>query len=84
MKNDFNPFLITGYKSAQYFCDREDETALIKSHIKNNIHITLFAIEDMIKKTLATVTLAAALSFSSLSFAAKLEQNMGCDLIDFR
>ena len=30
----------------------------------------------MIKKTLATVTLAVALSFSSLSFAAKLEQNM--------
>jgi len=30
----------------------------------------------MLKKTLATVTLAVALSFSSLSFAAKLEQNM--------
>ena len=30
----------------------------------------------MIKKTLATVTLAVTLSFSSLSFAAKLEQNM--------
>ncbi|WP_445660665.1 cytochrome b562 [Acinetobacter sp. F16] len=30
----------------------------------------------MIKKTLATVMLSAALSISSLSFAAKLEQNM--------
>lgn len=30
----------------------------------------------MIKKILATVTLSVALSFSSLSFAAKLEQNM--------
>lgn len=30
----------------------------------------------MLKKTLATVTLAVALSISSLSFAAKLEQNM--------
>lgn len=30
----------------------------------------------MIKKTLATVMLSVALSFSSLSFAAKLEQNM--------
>ena len=30
----------------------------------------------MLKKILATVTLSVALSFSSLSFAAKLEQNM--------
>ncbi|NNH78342.1 ATP-binding protein [Acinetobacter sp. ANC 5380] len=30
----------------------------------------------MIKKTLTTVMLSVALSFSSLSFAAKLEQNM--------
>ncbi|MFD1438974.1 cytochrome b562 [Acinetobacter terrae] len=30
----------------------------------------------MIKKTLATVMLSVTLSFSSLSFAAKLEQNM--------
>jgi len=30
----------------------------------------------MIKKTLATVIFSIALSFSSLSFAAKLEQNM--------
>lgn len=30
----------------------------------------------MLKKILATVTLAVALSFSSLSFAAELEQNM--------
>lgn len=30
----------------------------------------------MLKKTLATVTLAVTLSFSSLSFAAELEQNM--------
>ena len=31
---------------------------------------------NMIKKTLATVMLSVTLSFSSLSFAAKLEQNM--------
>lgn len=38
-----NPFLISGYKSPGYFCDREKETERIISAIKNNRHLTLFS-----------------------------------------
>lgn len=44
MEKDFNPFLVSGYKGSDYFCDREKETALIKKNIQNNINTTLFAI----------------------------------------
>lgn len=47
MENDFNPFLVIGYKGPDYFCDREKETALLKSHIKNNKNTTLFAIRRL-------------------------------------
>ena len=38
-----NPFILTGYKSPAYFCDREDETALLVNYIKNRNNVTLFA-----------------------------------------
>src|SRR5262249_14300605 len=44
MPDSLNPFLTTGYKSPQYFCDREKETALLLSNIKNNINTTLITI----------------------------------------
>ncbi len=44
MEKEFNPFLVSGYRSTNYFCDREAETALIKKNIQNNINTTLFAI----------------------------------------
>ncbi|MBX3163426.1 MAG: ATP-binding protein [Bacteroidetes bacterium] len=44
MEKDFNPFLVSGYKDASHFCDREKETALIKKNLQNNINTTLFAI----------------------------------------
>lgn len=44
MEKEFNPFLVSGYKGAKYFCDRETETATIKRNINSNINITLFAI----------------------------------------
>lgn len=44
MEKEFNPFLVTGYKHADYFCDRKQETAQIKKHIANHINTTLFAI----------------------------------------
>ncbi len=47
MENEFNPFLVTGYKSALYFCDRKNETALLKNHIKNNKNTSLFAIRRL-------------------------------------
>lgn len=44
MEKNFNPFLVSGYKDAAHFCDREQETALIKKNVQNNINTTLFAI----------------------------------------
>lgn len=45
-----NPFLITGYKSPEYFCDREKETQKLLSAIENSRNITLIA-ERRIGKT---------------------------------
>jgi len=38
-----NPFIISGYISPEYFCNREDETARMLSTIKNGRHMTLFS-----------------------------------------
>jgi len=38
-----NPFIISGYISPEYFCDREEETARMLSAIKNGRHLTLFS-----------------------------------------
>ena len=39
-----NPFPVTTYLGAEYFCDRETETARLISHIKNGNSTTLIAI----------------------------------------
>lgn len=39
----YNPFLITGYISPDYFCDRETETAKIISALKNDRNISLIS-----------------------------------------
>lgn len=39
-----NPFLLKGYQSPEYFCDRENELQLLKNNIDQKIDITLFAI----------------------------------------
>ncbi len=44
MEKEFNPFLVTGYKDAAHFCDRIEETAILKKNIQNNINTTLFAV----------------------------------------
>jgi AAA+ ATPase superfamily predicted ATPase len=41
--NKFNPFIISGYKNATYFCDREKETKLLTGYIKNQVNVSLFA-----------------------------------------
>jgi uncharacterized protein len=51
MKN-INPFIITGYESPIYFCDREDESNRIISSIKNNRNTTLISIRRMGKTAL--------------------------------
>jgi AAA+ ATPase superfamily predicted ATPase len=38
-----NPFIISGYVSPEYFCDREVETARMLNAIKNGRHLTLFS-----------------------------------------
>jgi AAA+ ATPase superfamily predicted ATPase len=43
MENDRNPFLINNYISPSYFCDREYETGLLLSHIRNQSNTTIFA-----------------------------------------
>lgn len=41
MINMENPFLITGYESPEYFCDRKDETADLLETLNNGRNITL-------------------------------------------
>ncbi|MEG2515088.1 MAG: ATP-binding protein, partial [Bacteroidaceae bacterium] len=38
-----NPFLITGYHSPDYFCDRKQETGIIINGLHNGRNITLIA-----------------------------------------
>ena len=38
-----NPFLIEGYVSPEYFCDREQETALLTRHLTNGCNVALMA-----------------------------------------
>jgi len=42
-----NPFLITGYKSPEYFCDRDIETGRLLSAIENQRNITLISSRRM-------------------------------------
>jgi len=44
MKKEFNPFLVSGYRGPDWFCDRKTETQTIKRNINNNINTTLFSI----------------------------------------
>ncbi len=41
MKN--NPFLISGYISPEYFCDRDKETAMVIDAIRNKRHLTIYS-----------------------------------------
>ncbi|MFO7671644.1 MAG: ATP-binding protein [Bacteroidales bacterium] len=47
-----NPFLLKGYISPKYFCDREMETEKIITSIKNQQDITIFAIRRIGKSAL--------------------------------
>ncbi|MBQ0020058.1 MAG: ATP-binding protein [Bacteroidales bacterium] len=38
-----NPFVIEGYVGPEYFCDRVEETALLKEHITNGRNVALIA-----------------------------------------
>jgi len=38
-----NPFILRGYVSDEYFCDRDKETADLMTEIKNGNNVTLIA-----------------------------------------
>ena len=38
-----NPFIIEGYVSPDYFCDREKETDLLLRHLTNGCYVALIA-----------------------------------------
>ena len=38
-----NPFLISGYISPDYFCDRENETETVTEAVRNIRHLTIFS-----------------------------------------
>ena len=38
-----NPFVIEGYVSPDFFCDREKETSLLTRHLTNGCNVTLMA-----------------------------------------
>lgn len=42
-KNRINPFVIGKYVSDEFFCDREQETELMKKQILNGRNMTLIA-----------------------------------------
>lgn len=39
-----NPFVYQGYESPAYFCDREEETHQLKSHLQNGRNVTLISL----------------------------------------
>jgi len=52
MRGQYNPFVISGYEGAKYFCDRERETSQISSEITNGNNIALIATRRMGKSGL--------------------------------
>lgn len=38
-----NPFISQGYESPDYFCDRQEETAMLMSHLRNGRNVTLIS-----------------------------------------
>ena len=47
-----NPFIISGYEGAHYFCDREEETAHLAREIENGNNVALIATRRMGKSGL--------------------------------
>ena len=52
MKGQANPFIISGYEGAEYFCDRVAETAQLASEIANGNNVALIATRRMGKSGL--------------------------------
>jgi len=52
MKNSFNPFIIKGYLSKEYFCDREKELNILLRNSQNGSNTTLISPRKMGKSGL--------------------------------
>lgn len=52
MKVQVNPFIISGYEGAHYFCDREQETLQLQQEIANGNNVALVATRRMGKSGL--------------------------------
>ena len=52
MERNINPFLIVGYESKSYFCDREDELEILLKYIKNGVNTTLISTRRLGKTAL--------------------------------
>ena len=52
MRTISNPFVISGYEGAHYFCDREEETARLAHEIANGNNVALIATRRMGKSGL--------------------------------
>ena len=52
MEKNINPFLTIGYESKEYFCDRENELAILKKNIFNGINTTLISTRRLGKSAL--------------------------------
>jgi len=50
--NTFNPFNLTNYFGAEYFCDREKETDVLIQNLENQVNTTLFAYRRLGKTAL--------------------------------
>ena len=47
-----NPFIIEGYHSPEYFCDRTEETSMLTEHIENQRNVALIAMRRLGKSGL--------------------------------
>jgi uncharacterized protein len=72
-KKEENPFLISGYKSAKYFCNRLKETDKLLSAINNGRNVTLYSLRRMGKTGLIHHT------FNSLKRQKKIK-TVYCDI----
>jgi len=52
MEKNINPFLIAGYVSKEYFCDRENDLEILKRNAKNGINTTLISARRLGKSAL--------------------------------
>lgn len=70
--NKFNPFILSGYRGATYFCNREKETKLLVQYIENQVNVSLFAFRRLGKTGLIKHV------FASL----KKDKNLICIYVD--